>query len=91
MADSPYVIVRREPDDDINCERRAADAHLIAAAPDLAEALEPFASLLQGNYSHQPDDMKLVIGNGPHDLRLTITLGDLRRARSALAKTRGEA
>lgn len=67
-----------------------ANAHLIAAAPEMVEALAPFADALKGNWSHQPDDMEIVLGPHASDLRMKVTLGDLRRARSALSRARGE-
>lgn len=120
MADLPYVIVRRDPDVDmeiagteawlikaamedrardcftamlsacppsppvsganddvINCERRAADAHLIAAAPDLYEALYDLVAVCE----KQPRISKSFPDPG----------SPLGKARSALAKARGEA
>jgi hypothetical protein len=50
----------------------------------LRAALEPFAGALEGNWSHQPDSLPIVAGYGAHDLRLRFTLGDFRRARTAL-------
>lgn len=65
-------------------DRGIADARLMAAAPDLAEALEPFASLYADHMADLPDeDRVLYIGDG-------IRLGDLRRARAALSKAKGE-
>lgn len=48
------------------------------------EALEPFAKVLKGNYSHQPDSLVLTVGFGPFDSRLKMKLGDFRRALTAL-------
>ncbi|MFM2005447.1 MAG: hypothetical protein RLZZ09_1102 [Pseudomonadota bacterium] len=49
----------------------------------LRAALAPFAGVLGGNWSHQPDSLPIVAGYGAHDLRLRFTLGDFRRARAA--------
>jgi hypothetical protein len=69
----------------------ADNARLIALAPDLAaevlrlrDALRPFAEALQGNYFHQPDNLKISMGSGKDDLRWVLPLGDFRRARTAL-------
>lgn len=64
-------------DYDINCERRAADAHLIAAAPDLYEALYDLVAVCE----KQPRISKSFPDPG----------SPLGKARSALAKARGEA
>jgi len=50
----------------------------------LLKALEPFASALKGNWSHQPDGTKILCGTSEFDLRLNLTLGDFRRAAAAL-------
>lgn len=57
---------------------KEADAHLIAAAPDLYRALEAFAAVpIEG-------------GDPPDDVIVRIEGGVIRRARAALAKARGE-
>lgn len=62
------------------------DARLIAAAPDLYEAGEPFASIPLG--PEVVEDAELVLyRNGP----ALITVGDVLRLRAALAQARGEA
>jgi len=50
----------------------------------LRAALEPFATALKGNWSHQPDDMIIDAGFGATDLRMRFRLGDFRAARAAL-------
>lgn len=52
----------------------------------LRAALEPFSKALKGNWSHQPDEMKISAGweNGGIDIRLHFTLGDFRRATAAM-------
>ena len=55
-------------------------AELRAANERLRAALEPFAKALQGNWSAQSDNMKIVAGPNAHDLRLEFTLADFRRA-----------
>lgn len=61
-----------------------ANARLIAAAPDLFAALAPFAMLLQEHNSAGLDDRPIFGINNA-----LITLGDLRRSATALAKATG--
>jgi hypothetical protein len=61
-----------------------ANARLIAAAPEMADALEPF-SREANSYDPDEDDSHIHIWG---DIKLT--LGDLRAARAALRKARGE-
>lgn len=59
-----------------------ANAHLIAAAPDMAEALEPFVATGWDIDAPEWRD---------HDtVSVILTIGELRAARAALAKARGE-
>ena len=50
----------------------------------LREALEPFAEMLKGNYSHQSDNMPIKAGANQYDLVFVFTLGDLRKAAAAI-------
>lgn len=50
----------------------------------LREALQPFAEMLKGNYSHQSDDMPIKAGANQYDLVFVFTLGDLRAAAAAI-------
>ena len=61
----------------------AADARLIAAAPDLLAALKPFADVDEVELIGAPDDMP--IEEALHKAGQP-TVGDLRRAMEALAK-----
>lgn len=61
-----------------------ANARLIAAAPELLEALRHFAALLAEHHDDLPDDRPIF---GINDA--VITAGDLRRARAAIAKATG--
>ena len=74
----------------INNKEAIANAHLAAAAPDMAEALEPFAEIDGEGDEDFPDDAKVTLTFG-RTTDCTLTLGDLRRARSALARARGAA
>jgi hypothetical protein len=62
-------------------------AALRAEVERLRGALEPFGEALQGNYSHQSDELLISCGHGKDDLRWVIPLGDWRKARAAI---RGE-
>lgn len=68
-----------------NRERWESDARLIAAAPELYEALKPFAALLQAHNDKGSDAIPVF---GINDS--TVTVGHLRKARAALKRARGE-
>lgn len=77
--------------DRIAMERELADAatklvEQLEEIKRLRAALEPFSKALKGNWSHQPDEMKISAGweNGGIDIRLHFTLGDFRRATAAM-------
>ena len=72
MHDHLYVteIVRRQNEAANEIER-------------LREALQPFAKVLKGNWSHQSNEMLMSFGFG-EDKRLELTLGDFRNASAAL-------
>jgi hypothetical protein len=74
-------------DDDIPTDV-AANARLIEAATDLFDALRPFAAAYEdeGDGAAFEDQHNLW----EHGAALDLTVGDLRRARTALAKARGE-
>ena len=69
-------------------------ANLIAAAPELYEALQPFADVL-ADVGEDEDDADLYRAMSPEHRRApAITVGHLRRALAALSKarpSRGEA
>lgn len=66
---------------------KPADARLIAAAPELLEALRPFAELdLRPDGFDQRDDSQPIYARD----NSVITVGDVRRARAAIAKATGE-
>jgi hypothetical protein len=62
-----------------------ANARLIAAAPDLAEALESFAAL-----ADEIERMATENGSSPDAWAKSVEWEDLCKARAALAKARGE-
>lgn len=62
------------------------NARLIAAAPELLEALRPFAALLAEHHDALPNDRPVF---GINDA--VITAGDLRRASAAITKATGDA
>lgn len=69
--------------------RRIANARLIAAAPELLEALGTLAAfpLESFNYANDPDSKEIFGANG----EWTLTVGVIRKARAAIAKATGEA
>lgn len=70
---------------------REANAHLIAAAPDLYEASEPFENIAEEEDTaglREETPVTVIIGERVHDF--TLKLGDLRAIQKALAKARGE-
>jgi hypothetical protein len=71
---------------DLEDAKDAAEAKLAKAV----EALRPFADVLKGNYSHQPDTMPISMGFGEYDRRLALKLMDFRNARAMLAELEGE-
>ena len=71
--------------DGVGAVEARANAQLLAAAPDLLEALQPFANLLDEAMDERPDDWSVWSFN-----ERTITFGDLRRAVAALTMARGE-
>lgn len=76
-------------DDGIQSANREADARLIAAAPEMAEALTPFKALADayfrdGRRDDVPDETAVW---GFNDW--TLTAGDLRRACAVLSKAGG--
>lgn len=72
----------------LNHQEVEQNARLIAAAPELYEALEIFAAipLEDFGWDDRSDDRPISGFN-----KLTLTVGHVRAARRALAKARGEA
>lgn len=73
-------------------EEVVANAHLIAAAPDMLEALRPFARLAAHRPADDPDE--LIVANYRESLArdaisTPVTLGDCRAAAAAIAKAEG--
>lgn len=66
-----------------------ANARLIAAAPTIFEALEPFGEIDGEGDEDFPDDTKVTVKFG-RTTDYTLTLGDFRRARSAIQSATGE-
>lgn len=61
-----------------------ANAHLIAAAPELYEASEPFDELATQQAVDSPE------WRDSDSVRVVVTIGTLRAIKAALAKARGE-
>jgi len=66
--------------------RNEANARLIAAAPELLEALEVLARLDIADLGGRPDDYPVYGRNNS-----LISCGDVRKVRAAIAKAKGEA
>lgn len=69
-----------------------ANAYLIAAAPELYEAGEPFEGAMNQEDTGDLSDetpVTVIIGERVHDF--TLTLADFRRLQQVRAKARGEA
>ncbi|WP_336057348.1 hypothetical protein [Nitratireductor sp. CH_MIT9313-5] len=64
-------------------QNREANARLIAAAPDLLEALKTFADHAQ---DRRADDPTWRDGD---TVKIVVTIGDLRRASAAVSKAEG--
>lgn len=67
------------------------NANLIAAAPDLYEASEPFENIAEEEDTadlREDTPVTVIIGERVHDF--TLKLGDLRSIQKALRKARGE-
>lgn len=58
-------------------------AHLLAEAPALLTALEPFAR-------HLPSDPRIA-GKADHPIKITVRLKDIKAAVAAIAATKGNA
>lgn len=75
------VVCEIDPDGSLDAKEQYANARLIAAAPDLYEALKPFAAMASAGDQRPKDD---AVWAGQDGLR--ITYGDFRRALAALSK-----
>ena len=65
-------------------DQQEANARLISAAPELLEAIKPFAAMLADHHKDVPDYQQIFGIN-----RNSFSVGDLRRAVSAIAKATG--
>lgn len=68
----------------------ADEARLIAAAPDLLEAVKPFATAIMHLGNGKPDETVIDLRMGGNHVFYQVTLGDFRRALNAIARARGE-
>lgn len=66
-----------------------ANSQLTAAAPELLDALRPFAECAEHDIGQSEDDAD-TFRNSTHNRAPKITVGDLRRARAAIAKATGQ-
>lgn len=65
-----------------------ANGRLIAASPEIYDALEPFADIAGEGSDDFPDETPVVVKFG-RTTNYSLTLGDFRRASTALAKADG--
>jgi len=70
-------------------DEAVANMHLIAAAPEMHDALAPFADIDGEGDEDFPDDTPVTVKFG-RTTDFTLTIGDFRRARRVLSKARGE-
>ena len=88
VPDDGGDIICSKPDGDASASRWNANASLIAAAPDLYEALKPFAALADKfDAAEKPEADDLIIAT---NRSVRVTLGDCRAARSSLARAEGK-
>lgn len=73
-----------------HAEVAKANAHLIAAAPDMADALKPFEKALAWFEARMTEDEMKFMNEKTFMIGCEITVADLRNAVAALAKARGE-
>ena len=77
------TVVARLPEFEIADETLRANARLIAAAPELVEALEPFVAAYLARCDPGIADL-----DNEQPLALHVSLGDWRKARALLAKAK---
>lgn len=70
-------------------EEAIANMHLIAAAPDLLQALLPFAKVYEKDISVDEDDADLFQVMLSHNRAPKLTVGDFRRAFQAVFEAEG--
>jgi hypothetical protein len=79
------------PDSDEKQPQWEANARLIAAAPDLAEAAEPFAAIdFFPDAPSSAEAIKVRVSIEGTAYEEFVTIGDFRRIRAALSKAKGE-
>ena len=93
MTDDVKAVVERLTDDlqegRINDLAISQDLRaLLSAHRKMVEALEPFDRFLGTDGGEWPDDSSVAEYIGKGGLRVTLTFGDLRRARAALTGSR---
>lgn len=67
-----------------------ANARLIAASPELLEALRPFAAIAEHDISESEADEDLFRPVSKYNHAPLLTVGDFRRALAAIAKATGQ-
>ena len=77
----------RLPEDE-NCEISLANARLIAAAPDLYEALKPLADIDIDHLGNATGEKDIEV-NPDRPIIKILTVGDVINAKQAIAKAEG--
>lgn len=92
-ADNDFVCDLNDGDyhEYYSSDEQEANANLIAAAPDLYEASDPFENIAEEEDTadlREDTPVTVIIGERVHDF--TLKMGDLRAIQKALRKARGE-
>lgn len=82
--EDPWSVALASPCRGYPNDQSRANARLIAAAPEMYEALDFLSAHARERVSDAPE------WRDDDTVQIVVTIGDLRRARAALAKARGD-